>query len=285
MTYRRGGLVGWSRPWSFHPLIRPIPASDLGRLPFLPGLQTMAEYKARISCLASGNGSNLQALIDASASGIIAGTIVKVTVNRKDAYAVKRAESAQPPIPTDYFNLVKHGFLAPGEKDPEKVKEARFAYDTALAARILADKPDLIVLAGWMHALPFHCPWLLSLKSPWLKSNNVVMSTGFLNPVAAAGVPIINLHRMYDGAGAIKRAYDDFQSGKLANGITGIMIHYVVEEVDRGAPVMTQEIEIRKGESLEDLEQRIHGYEHELIVKATALLAEKIVAAKGSTTS
>jgi phosphoribosylglycinamide formyltransferase len=90
-------------------------------------------------------------LIDACISGTIAGTIVKVTVNRKDAYAVKRAEAAQPAIPTDYFNLVKHGFLATGEKDPEKVKKARFNYDTALAERILADKPDLIVLAGWMH--------------------------------------------------------------------------------------------------------------------------------------
>ncbi|KAI0966293.1 formyl transferase [Xylaria arbuscula] len=227
----------------------------------------MAEYKTRISCLASGNGSNLQALIDACASGTIAGTIIKVTVNRKDAYAVKRAESAQPPIPTDYFNLVKHGFLAAGEKDPEKVKEARFTYDTALAEKILADKPDLIVLAGWMH----------------------VMSTGFLNPVTAAGVPIINLHPAlpgkYDGAGAIKRAYDDFKAGKLENGITGIMIHYVVEEVDRGAPVLTQEVQIQDGESLEDLEKRIHEYEHELIVKATALLAQKIVASRRSTPS
>ncbi len=75
------------------------------------------------------------------------------------------------------------------------------------------------------------------------------------------------------------------KAGKLENGITGIMIHYVVEEVDRGAPVLTQEIQIQDGESLEDLEKRIHGYEHELIVKATALLAQKIVAAKGSTTS
>ncbi|KAI0447348.1 formyl transferase [Xylaria telfairii] len=222
----------------------------------------MVESKARISCLASGNGSNLQALIDACASGTIEGTIVKVTVNRKEAYAVKRAEAAQPPIPTDYFNLVKHGFLTAGEKDPEKVKECRFDYDTALAERILADKPDLIVLAGWMH----------------------VMSIGFLNPVAAAGVPIINLHPalpgMYDGAGAIKRAYEDFKAGKLENGTTGIMIHYVVEAVDRGAPVLTQEIKIEDGESLEGLEQRIHGYEHELIVKATALLAQKIVSEK-----
>ncbi|KAI1326200.1 formyl transferase [Xylariaceae sp. FL0255] len=221
----------------------------------------MAPYKARISCLASGNGSNLQALIDSCASEdpeSIQGEIVKVTVNRKAAYAIKRAEAAQPPIPTDYFNLVAHGFQVAGEKDQEKIKEARFKYDQALAERILADKPDLIVQAGWMH----------------------VMSSGFLNPVAAAGVPIINLHPalpgQYDGAGAIKRAYDDFQAGKLKDGITGIMIHYVVEQVDRGAPILIQKIKMEEGESLEDLEQKIHKEEHALIVKATAQLAQKI---------
>ncbi|KAI0396673.1 formyl transferase [Xylariaceae sp. FL0594] len=227
----------------------------------------MAEQKARISCLATGNGSNLQALIDACHSGTIPGTIVKVTVNRKDAYAVKRAEAATPSIPTDYFNLVKHGFISAGEKDPEKVKDARFRYDAALAERILADKPDLIVLAGWMH----------------------VMSTGFLDPVSAAGVPIINLHPalpgMYDGAGAITRAYEDFQAGKLANNTTGIMIHYVIKEVDRGEPIETQEIVIYEGESLEQLEARIHEEEHKLIVKATAKLAQGIISAKRSAAS
>jgi phosphoribosylglycinamide formyltransferase len=51
-------------------------------------------------------------------------------------------------------------------------------------------------------------------------------------------------------------------------------------EVDRGAPILTQPVEIQEGETLEDLEQRIHSYEHELIVKATAIKAEEIVARK-----
>lgn len=84
----------------------------------------------------------------------------------------------------------------------------------------------------------------------------------------------------YDGAGAIERAYEDFKAGKLENNTTGIMIHYVIAEVDRGEPILVQRIKIEEGESLEDLERKIHGYEHELIVKATALLAEKISAAK-----
>lgn len=133
---------------------------------------------ARISVLCSGNGTNLQALIDSCASDApesIHGKIVKVTVNRKSAYATTRAEKAG--IPTDYFNLVKDGFQKPGEKDAVKIKEARLKYDAALAERILQDKPDLIVLAGWMH----------------------VLTTNFLRPVSAAGVPIINLHPALPG--------------------------------------------------------------------------------------
>lgn len=84
----------------------------------------------------------------------------------------------------------------------------------------------------------------------------------------------------YDGAGAIERAYQDFQTGKLENNRTGIMVHYVIAEVDRGAPILTREIECRVGEALADLEQRIHGHEHELIVEATAKVVQEILAEK-----
>jgi phosphoribosylglycinamide formyltransferase len=131
-------------------------------------LERMAE--ARISVFASGSGTNLQALIDACASGRIHGKIIKITVNRKTAYAIKRAENAG--IPCEYFNMVKEGYHALGEKDPEKLRDARHLYDAALAERILKDNPDLVVLAGWMH----------------------VFSEGFLTPLSAASVDIINLH-------------------------------------------------------------------------------------------
>lgn len=84
----------------------------------------------------------------------------------------------------------------------------------------------------------------------------------------------------YDGAGAIERAYQDFQAGQLENNRTGIMIHYVIAQVDRGEPIMTKEIDCIKGESLEDLEQRIHSHEHELLVAATAEVVGEILAEK-----
>ncbi|SPO01297.1 related to glycinamide ribonucleotide transformylase [Cephalotrichum gorgonifer] len=79
----------------------------------------------------------------------------------------------------------------------------------------------------------------------------------------------------FDGAMAIERAFDEFKAGRLTR--TGIMAHYVIDEVDRGAPILVKEIEFREGEELEDLKQRMHVHEHELIVKATAKVVQEIV--------
>ncbi|KAJ9157615.1 Phosphoribosylglycinamide formyltransferase [Pleurostoma richardsiae] len=211
----------------------------------------------RILVMASGNGTNFQALIDAVSSGRIPNSrIVRLFVNRKTAYATKRAEQAG--VPWEYFNMIAGGFQAKGEKDPQRLTEARERYDAALAEKVKQERPDLIVLAGWMH----------------------VFTGAFLAPLG--GLPTINLHPAlpgkYDGASAIERAYEDFKAGKLENNRTGIMVHFVIQQVDRGQPIMVQEIECREGESLEQLEERIHSHEHELIVKATAKVVGDILA-------
>jgi phosphoribosylglycinamide formyltransferase len=224
--------------------------------------------------MASGNGSNFQALIDAVASNTIPNSkIIRLVVNRAKAYATTRADKAG--IPWEYFNLIQGGFLAKGEKDEKIVAAAREKYDAALAQKVLngAERPDLIVLAGWMH----------------------VFSGAFLAPLEKEGCRVINLHPAlpgrfflfallhdmltrpagaFDGAGAIERAFHEFKAGTLTK--TGIMVHYVIEAVDRGDPIMVQEIEWQ-GEELPELEARIHSYEHDLIVKATAKVATEIV--------
>jgi phosphoribosylglycinamide formyltransferase len=130
--------------------------------------------------MASGNGSNFQAVLDAVASGRIPSSrITRLIVNRQKAYAVKRAE--QHGIPWDYFNLISHGFQQKGESDPQKIQEARDKYDEALARKVLDDDPEarphLIVLAGWMYVFGEH----------------------FLTPISAEGIKIINLHPALPG--------------------------------------------------------------------------------------
>lgn len=130
----------------------------------------------RIVVMASGSGSNFQALLDAVASGRIPNSqIVRLFVNRKTAFAQSRAEKAG--VPSEYFNMVSGGFQAKGEKDAEKLAEARSRYDAALADKVLQHSPDLIVLAGWMH----------------------VFTPSFLDKLAEKSVPIINLHPALPG--------------------------------------------------------------------------------------
>lgn len=78
---------------------------------------------------------------------------------------------------------------------------------------------------------------------------------------------------------AIERAFEEFKAGRLTR--TGIMAHYVIDEVDRGTPIVVKEIELR-GEELEGLKERMHLHEHELIVKATTKVEQEIMEGRGT---
>lgn len=91
----------------------------------------------KLAVLASGRGSNLQALIDARARGQLAVEIVLVAGDKARALALRRAEAAG--IPT----------LA---LDPRSYP-TRAAFDADLFARVAASEPDLVVLAGFMRIL------------------------------------------------------------------------------------------------------------------------------------
>jgi phosphoribosylglycinamide formyltransferase-1 len=92
---------------------------------------------ARIVVVISGQGRNLQALIEHCAAGNIRGRIVSVISNRADAGGLQRAQSAG--IPTQ---VVPHAAFA-----------TREAFDAALAEAIDAHRPDVVVLAGFMRVL------------------------------------------------------------------------------------------------------------------------------------
>lgn len=90
-----------------------------------------------IVVLISGNGSNLQAIIDAIAAGKIHGNIVGVISNKASAYGLERAKLAN--IPTFVFS--------------RKQFESNLAMDCAIAEQITQLNADLIVLAGYMKIL------------------------------------------------------------------------------------------------------------------------------------
>jgi formyltetrahydrofolate-dependent phosphoribosylglycinamide formyltransferase len=87
--------------------------------------------------LASGAGSTLQAILDASHAPDFAARVVAVGTDRPGTLAQTRAEGAG--IPTWMVQLSEH---------PD-----RPAFDAAVAEQIAAAEPDLVVLAGYMKVL------------------------------------------------------------------------------------------------------------------------------------
>ena len=87
-------------------------------------------------------------------------------------------------------------------------------------------------------------------------------------------MPIINLHPalpgQFNGANAIGRAFEAFQKEEITG--TGVMIHHVISEVDAGKPIVVKEVQIKKGESEDDLETRIHEVEWKAIVEGTGIV-------------
>jgi len=90
-----------------------------------------------IVVLISGNGTNLQAIIDACESNITAGKVTAVFSNKAEAYGLERARLAG----------------AEGVFVDPKQYETREAFDKELMSQIDNYQPDLIVLAGYMRIL------------------------------------------------------------------------------------------------------------------------------------
>ncbi|KAF9918102.1 hypothetical protein BX616_010199 [Lobosporangium transversale] len=197
---------------------------------------------SRIVVLISGTGSNLQALIDATKTGQLNAEIPLVVSNRSRVFGLERAEKAG--IPTKVLAL----------KPYTTAGKTRAEYDTDLAQLIIAAKPDLIILAGFMH----------------------ILSPVFLDQFPST--PIINLHPalpgQFDGAKAIERAFEAFQKGEINH--TGVMVHRVIQEVDGGEPLLVKEVEIKPEDDLAALQERIHSVEHVLLVQAAALVLDQV---------
>jgi len=93
--------------------------------------------RLRLGVLVSGNGSNLQAILDATRAGRLAADVRVVISNQPGAYALTRAENAG----------VKAVSL------PHKGFSSREAFDGALAEELLREGVEWVVLAGFMRLL------------------------------------------------------------------------------------------------------------------------------------
>lgn len=188
---------------------------------------------ALIVVLASGSGTNCQALLDACDDGTLDARIAAVITNNPQAGVIARAEAAGAPVA-----VVDHT-----GSDPER----RRAADQALVDTIARFDPDLVVLAGWMRIL-----------GDALGARFAIIN---LHPA---------LPGMFAGTNAIARAYAAWQKDEIDE--SGVMIHWVPDSgVDVGPVVLTEPLGFAAGEALESFETRMHALEHRLIVRGARM--------------
>lgn len=258
-------------------------------------MSTTKAQTARATILVSGTGSNLQAIIDATKPGkplhnLI--EIIKVFSDReKGKTGLARAETEGIPtvlLPSKNFK----------DEYPKKDEEALFdetwrhKFDQELAKQLLHDKPDMVINAGFMHV--YTADFLASVSIiPHLYFRQLIAIS---RPISAASIPIINLHpslpKSYpkyhiQGADALKIAYANFtqKSGAEKWDKTGLMIHYVIQEVDAGEPIVVQEIPFEEsdrlveegGHGFDGWVQKFHTYEWVAIVEGARKVAVQLL--------
>lgn len=195
----------------------------------------------KIAILASGNGSNLQALIDKMHSSELPVHIVGVISNKADAYALTRAKKAD--IPTAII-----------DKNADGKKLTRIGFETQALKLLQHWQTDLVVLAGFMRILT---------------PRFITGVTGDIN------IPIINLHPSllpnYKGLDTHSRV---LKSGERYHGCS---VHLVTSELDAGEVIAQAVTLIQPSENAEALQNRVHTLEHQLLPIVVGLFAQGII--------
>lgn len=193
---------------------------------------------ARLVLLASGNGSNVQAIIDATGDGSLPAVVSAVVTDRADAGALERAERAG--LPAVHVGRAE--------------AETRADFDARLAGVVADYGPDYVVLAGWMH--------LLTMAFLGAFPDRVVN----LHPARPGELP---------GTRAVERAWQEALAGERKS--TGVMVHLVPDEgVDDGPVLATVDVPIAPDDTLETLTARVHAAEHQLLVATLADLCRSV---------
>ena len=173
--------------------------------------------KARIAVLVSGGGTNLQALIDAQNSGIIAnGEITLVISNKEGAYALERAANA-------------------GIKTETVIKKDTPDFEGRLIELLEANGTDVIVLAGFMSILS-------ERFTSHFEKRILNVHPSLIPSFCGEGFYGLRVHQAALDYG-VK--------------VTGATVHFVNEIPDGGQIIMQKAVEIQPGDTPEILQKRV----------------------------
>ena len=200
--------------------------------------------KLRLTVLVSGGGTNLQAIIDAIASGDITNAeIVGVISNNPGVYALERAANAGIPA----FVISPRSY------------DTRADFNVALKDKIDELGTDLVVLAGCLVTIP------------------EILIDAYENK-------IINIHPALIPAFCGKGYYGlKVHEAALRRGVklSGATVHFVNKDLDAGPIILQKAVEVKEGDTPKDLQLRImEEAEWKIMPRAMDLIANGKITVK-----
>lgn len=202
----------------------------------------------KIAVMVSGGGTNLQAIIDAIAAGKITDTEISVVIsNKKDAYALERAEKAG----------IASVCVSPSDY------ETREQFNEALLKTVDSYKVDLVVLAGYLVILP-------ELFVKRYENRILNIHPSLIPSFCGMGYYGLKVHE-----------------GVLARGnkLTGATVHFVDTGADTGPILLQKAVEVKEGDTPEVLQRRVmEEAEWKILPEAINLIAHGRVLVKDGKT-
>jgi phosphoribosylglycinamide formyltransferase-1 len=199
--------------------------------------------RPRTLVMASGNGSNFQAVVDASSDCSLPIEIVALVSNDARAHAIERARAA--------------GVAAVRVVAWRRQEETRAQYDERLLEAVRCETPDLVLLLGWMHLLSdafvAAFPEMLNLHPAFLPLDPNCDDVGFPDGTRMPA---------FRGPRAIQ---DALVAGSRWAGAT---VHRVTPATDRGPVLARKPLRIEPREEEAHLMGRIHAVERDLVKSA-----------------
>ena len=191
----------------------------------------------KAAVLVSGGGTNLQAIIDAKASGIIKNAEISLVIsNNPSAYALTRAKNAG----------IKANCISPSEFD------SREAFNKALTDALIEAEVDLVVLAGFLVIIP-------SEMVEKFRNRIINVHPSLIPSFCGTGCYGLKVHEK-----ALSRGVK----------ITGATVHFVDEGTDTGPIILQKAVEVKDGDTAEILQKRVmEEAEWKILPEAIELVA------------
>ncbi|HTY93172.1 MAG TPA: phosphoribosylglycinamide formyltransferase [Steroidobacteraceae bacterium] len=188
-----------------------------------------------IAVLASGEGTTLQAVLDACAAGRLPARVGVVISNNGDAGALRRARAAG--VPARHLSAATAGGGA--------------QLDRALLATLREFSTDLVLLAGYLKRLG---PVTLAGFAGRIINTHPALLPEFGGP----GMYGLNVHRAVLAAG---------------RPVSGATVHWVDADYDTGAVIAQVRVPVNPGDSEQSLAARVQSAERRLVVEVLAAAA------------